>query len=467
MESAGADKPVEILVTRSAGGGRNPRGAGEGASRPPARTDTSSPQTTQMMEAVVERKNMMAALQRVEANKGSAGMDDMAVERLRPHLREHWPDIKEQLLAGTYIPSPVRRVEIPKPDGRGMRQLGIPTVLDRLIQQALHQVMLPVFDENFSESSYGFRPGRSAHQAVLAARSHVASGRRWVVDLDLEKFFDRVNHDVLMARVARKVKDKRVLGLIRRYLQAGVLVGGVVSQRIEGTPQGGPLSPLLSNILLDDLDKELERRGHAFCRYADDCNIYVRSKRAGDRVLAGVTQFFAQRLKLKVNQTKSAVARPWVRKFLGYSMTFHMQPRLKVAPASVKRFKRKLKERFRTGRGRNLARFITELTPVLRGWVNYFRFAQVKGVFEELDGWIRRKLRGILWRQWKRPFRRAKNLMRRGLAKVRAWKSATNGRGPWWNSGASHMHVCYPRSYFDNLGLVSLLHHWQRMQGST
>jgi RNA-directed DNA polymerase len=239
---------------------------------------------------------------------------------------------------------------------------------------------------------------------VLAARSHVASGRRWVVDLDLEKFFDRVNHDVLMARVARKVKDKRVLGLIRRYLQAGVLVGGVVSQRIEGTPQGGPLSPLLSNILLDDLDKELERRGHAFCRYADDCNIYVRSKRAGDRVLAGVTQFFAQRLKLKVNQTKSAVARPWVRKFLGYSMTFHMQPRLKVAPASVKRFKRKLKERFRTGRGRNLARFITELTPVLRGWVNYFRFAQVKGVFEELDGWIRRKLRGILWRQWKRPF---------------------------------------------------------------
>jgi RNA-directed DNA polymerase len=420
-----------------------------------------------MMEAVVERKNMMAALQRVEANKGSAGMDDMAVERLRPHLREHWPDIKEQLLAGTYIPSPVRRVEIPKPDGRGMRQLGIPTVLDRLIQQALHQVMLPVFDENFSESSYGFRPGRSAHQAVLAARSHVASGRRWVVDLDLEKFFDRVNHDVLMARVARKVKDKRVLGLIRRYLQAGVLVGGVVSQRIEGTPQGGPLSPLLSNILLDDLDKELERRGHAFCRYADDCNIYVRSKRAGDRVLAGVTQFLAQRLKLKVNQTKSAVARPWVRKFLGYSMTFHMQPRLKVAPASVKRFKRKLKERFRTGRGRNLARFITELTPVLRGWVNYFRFAQVKGVFEELDGWIRRKLRGILWRQWKRPFRRAKNLMRRGLAKVRAWKSATNGRGPWWNSGASHMHVCYPRSYFDNLGLVSLLHHWQRMQGST
>jgi RNA-directed DNA polymerase len=421
----------------------------------------------QMMEAVVERENMIAALRRVEANRGSAGIDEMTVESLRPYLREHWPDIKEQLLAGRYTPNAIRRVEIPKPGGKGMRQLGIPTVLDRLIQQALHQVMSPVFDSNFSESSYGFRPGRSAHQAVLAARVHVTSGRRWVVDMDLEKFFDRVNHDVLMSRVARKVKDQRVLGLIRRYLQAGVMAGGVVSPRIEGTPQGGPLSPLLSNILLDDLDKELERRGHAFCRYADDCNIYVRSKRAGERVLASVTEFLAKRLRLKVNQAKSATERPWNRKFLGYSMTFHKQPRLKVAPASVKRFKNKLKELFRVGRGRNLARFIEELRPVLRGWVNYFRLAQVKGVFEELDGWIRRKLRGILWRQWKRTFTRAKNLIRRGLDEVRAWKSATNGRGPWWNSGASHMHAGYPKSYFDKLGLVSLLNQLQRLQGTT
>jgi RNA-directed DNA polymerase len=464
MESADADRQAERSVTAPDGNRRNRRDYGDGASRLTARTDNPSPQTMQMIEAVVERENMMAALRRVEANKGSAGVDEMTVESLRPYLREHWPRIKEQLLAGRYVPSPVRRVDIPKPNCKGMRQLGIPTVIDRLIQQALHQVMQVVFDCDFSKSSYGFRPGRSAHHAVLAARGYVASGRRWVVDMDLEKFFDRVNHDVLMSRVARKVKDTRVLGLVRRYLQAGVMAGGVVSQRTEGTPQGGPLSPLLSNILLDDLDKELERRGHAFCRYADDCNIYVRSKRAGERVLASVTQFLAKRLKLKINQTKSAVERPWNRKFLGYSMTFHKQPRLKVAPASVKRFKVKLKELFRTGRGRNLATFITELRPILRGWVNYFRLAEVKGVFEELDGWIRRKLRCILWRQWKRTVTRARNLMRRGLDEVRAWKSATNGRGPWWNSGASHMHACYPKSYFDKLGFVSLLNQLQRLQ---
>jgi RNA-directed DNA polymerase len=339
-----------------------------------------------------------------------------------------------------------------------MRQLGIPTVLDRLIQQALHQVLCPIFDPDFSQSSFGFRPGRGAHQAVLRAREHVASGRRWVVDMDLEKFFDRVNHDALMARVARKVGDKRVLGLIRRYLRAGILRDGLVGQRVEGTPQGGPLSPLLSNILLDDLDKELERRGHRFCRYADDCNIYIGSRAAGERVLASVTRFLEQRLKLKVNGAKSAVDRPWNRKFLGYSMTTHRKPRLRVAPASVHRLKQSLKAQLRRGRGRNLGRFIAEtLRPKLVGWANYFRLADVKGVFEELDQWLRRRLRTVIWRQWKRVYTRAKNLMRRELDRVTAWRSATNGRGPWWNGGARHMNLAFPKKTFDAMGLPSLL----------
>ena len=420
-----------------------------------------------MMDAVVERDNLWSALRRVERNGGVAGVDNMPVEALRPYLKVHWPRIKEELLCGRYVPSPVLRVAIPKPGGKGMRQLGIPTVLDRFIQQALNQVMQPVFDRDFSESSYGFRPGRSAHDAVRAAQSHVASGRRWVVDMDLEQFFDRVNHDILMSRVARKVRDKRVLKLIRRYLQAGVMGDGIVSQRTEGTPQGGPLSPLLSNILLDDLDRELERRGHVFCRYADDCNIYVASRRAGERVLATVTRFVTERLKLKVNAEKSAVDRPWNRKFLGYSMTFHKAPRLKVAPESLQRFKGKIRLLCRQGRGRNLRKFIETLKPVMLGWVNYYRLAEVKGVFEELDQWIRRKLRCILWRQWKRVYTRARNLMKRGLPEERAWQSATNGRGPWWNAGASHMNQAFPKKCFDNSGLVSLLQQLQQLQRTT
>ena len=467
MKHGGADRRVEMPGTTPESSGRNPRAYGARASNFTARTESVYPETSSTMDAVVERDNLWSALRRVERNGGVAGVDNMPVEALRPYLKVHWPRIKEELLCGRYVPSPVLRVAIPKPGGKGMRQLGIPTVLDRFIQQALNQVMQPVFDRDFSESSYGFRPGRSAHDAVRAAQSHVASGRRWVVDMDLEQFFDRVNHDILMSRVARKVRDKRVLKLIRRYLQAGVMGDGIVSQRTEGTPQGGPLSPLLSNILLDDLDRELERRGHVFCRYADDCNIYVASRRAGERVLATVTRFVTERLKLKVNAEKSAVDRPWNRKFLGYSMTFHKAPRLKVAPESLQRFKGKIRLLCRQGRGRNLRKFIETLKPVMLGWVNYYRLAEVKGVFEELDQWIRRKLRCILWRQWKRVYTRARNLMKRGLPEERAWQSATNGRGPWWNAGASHMNQAFPKKCFDNSGLVSLLQHLQQLQRTT
>jgi RNA-directed DNA polymerase len=410
------------------------------------------------MEAVVERSNMIQAMHQVERNKGAAGIDGMTVDGLRPHLKEQWLAIKESLLSGNYEPKPVRRVKIPKPDGKGVRNLGIPTVVDRLIQQALHQVMSPIFDPGFSGSSYGFRRGRSAQDAVEQAREYVREGRRWVVDLDLEKFFDRVNHDILMARVAREVKDKRVLRLIRNYLQAGVMEEGITTASVEGTPQGGPLSPLLSNIMLDDLDKELERRGHRFCRYADDCNVYVQSRHAGERVMASLTRFLEQKLRLKVNRDKSAVGRPWERKFLGYSMTFHSKALLKVAPQSVKRIRIKLKDLFRAGRGRNLERFIREgLNPVLRGWGNYFHLAETQGTFEELDEWLRRRLRCTLWRQWKRTWTRFTRLKARGLDETRAWKSACNGRGSWWNSGASHMNEAFPKKFFGHLGLISLL----------
>ena len=443
--------------------GRNPRGKPAKASSATARKENANPSTTQLMETVVERSNMILALHRVEKNRGSAGVDAMTVKELRGHLKEHWPKIKEQLVEGSYRAAAVRRAEIAKPSG-GMRQLGIPTVVDRLIQQALNQVLSPIFDQNFSRSSYGFRPGRSAHQAVRQVQAYVTSGKRWLVDIDLEKFFDRVNHDILVSRVAKQISDKRVLILIRRYLQAGIMEGGLMTASREGTPQGGPLSPLLSNIVLDDLDKELERRGLSFCRYADDCNIHVRSRRAGQRVLASVKDFLQRQLKLKVNMEKSAVARPWERKFLGYSMTFHIQPRLKVARESVKRLREKLKESFHRAKGRRLDRFIEqELNPILRGWGNYFQLAEVEGTFEELEQWVRRKLRQMLWRQWKRNHTRAARLIQRGLATERAWKSAGNGRGSWWNAGASHMNEAFPKSYFDHMGLVSLLNQRRRV----
>ncbi|GHU26181.1 hypothetical protein AGMMS50256_02790 [Betaproteobacteria bacterium] len=334
-----------------------------------------------------------------------------------------------------------------------------------MIQQALHQVLSPIFEEGFSESSYGFRPGKSAHQAVKAAQQYIAEGRRVVVDMDLEKFFDRVNHDVLMGKLAKQIGDGRVLRLIRRYLEAGMMTDGVVSQRRQGTPQGGPLSPLLSNILLTERDRELERRGHAFCRYADDCNIYVKSQTAGERIKASLTRFLAERLKLTVNEAKSAVARPWHRKFLGYSVTWHKRPKIRIASASRERLEGKIREVLQGAQGRSLRQVIEDLNPVLRGWAAYFRLTETRNMLEELDGWIRRKLRCILWRQWKRPYTRAKNLMKVGLTEERAFRSACNQRGSWWNSGASHMNQAYPKSFFDRLGLVSLLDTTRRLQG--
>lgn len=432
----------------------------------PACNEHAEDQIPVTLEKVLSRENMWRAYERVVGNAGAAGVDGVTVDELKPLLQTRWEAIRKELLDGTYQPSPVRKVEIPKPGG-GVRTLGIPTVVDRLIQQAVYQALQGWYDPTFSDHSFGFRLGRGAHDALQRAREHVAAGHRWVVDMDLEKFFDRVNHDILMSRLARRIKDKRILLLIRRFLQAGMMEGGLVSARTEGTPQGGPLSPLLSNILLDELDKELERRGHRFVRYADDCNIYVRSKHAGERVLSSVERFLKDRLRLTVNRQKSAVDRPWNRKFLGYTFTTHYQPQLKVAPQSVTRFKSRLRELLRIGVGRNLRAVLAELCPRLMGWTAYFRKSEVRIAFEELDQWIRRKLRAILWRQWKRPWTRAKEMMRRGLDEARAWTSATNGRGPWWNAGASHMNQAVPTRYLHQMGLRSLLQELQRLANST
>jgi RNA-directed DNA polymerase len=430
-------------------------------------TEKTQPKGIGLLEEVLRRENMLSAFRRVRSNKGAPGIDGMTVEQLGDYLKAEWPCIREELLKGTYRPSPVKQVEIPKPNGKGMRPLGIPTVLDRMIQQAILQVLTPIFDPHFSDSSYGYRPGRCAQDAVEAVQRYAEAGCRFVVDLDLEKFFDRVNHDVLMARVARRVKDKRILRLLRRYLESGVMVGGVIQEREEGTPQGGPLSPFLSNILLDDLDKELERRGHRFCRYADDCNIYLRSKAAGERVMESISRFLEKRLRLKVNREKSAVDRPWKRDFLGYTMTWHRQPKLKIFPDSILRIRDKIRKLMWKARGCSLTKVIGELVPLLRGWINYFRLSSVKIAFEELDEWIRRRLRCVIWQHWKKPRTRAKKLIQRGIEKETAYISAYNGRGAWWNSGRAHMNLAFPAKWFAEQGLISLLSQHHRFQNSS
>ena len=452
-----------------------PGGEGGGTARPAglerqARTaweENAGAGTERLMEEVLRRENVKAAYERVVRNGGAAGVDGMTVDGLMPYCREHWERIREELLGGKYEPKPVRRVEIPKADGRGVRRLGIPTVLDRMIQQAVLQVLTPIFDPTFSDASYGFRPGRSAHQAVERARGYIAAGHGWVVDLDIERFFDRVNHDVLMARVARRVKDKRVLLLIRRYLQAGVMEGGLETPRTEGTPQGGPLSPLLSNVLLDELDKELERRGHWFVRYADDCNVYVHSEAAGKRVMASLERFLWKRLRLRINQEKSAVARPARRKFLGYSVTVHREPRLRVSTESVRRLRRRLRPVFRRARGRDLTASIEELNRILRGWVAYFRKVEAVTSFQELDAWVRRRLRLVVWRQWKAPRTRMLAMESRGVDRALAYLAAYNGHGPWWHSGAVHMNRAVTGGELRDLGLVSLLQEHRRLARRT
>ena len=407
------------------------------------------------MEAIVERNNLRKALAQVQANKGAPGIDGMTFEDLAPYLKEHWPTIRAQLLDGTYKPQPVRRVEIPKASG-GKRPLGIPTVLDRFIQQAVMQVLQADWDRTFSEHSFGFRPKRSAHQAVARAQEYIASGHDVVVDIDLEKFFDRVNHDILMGLVAKRVADKRLLKLIRGFLTAGVMEGGLVSPTEEGTPQGGPLSPLLSNLMLDVLDKELEKRGHHFVRYADDCNIYVRSQKAGERVMAGIEKFLAKRLKLKINKAKSAVAKPSVRKFLGFSFTGGREPRRRIAPQAIARFKMKVRELTRRTAGQSLVQIAKELSTYLVGWRGYFGFCQTPSVLLTLDQWLRRRLRAIAWKQWKRGDTRFAELRRCGVGRDLAAQTAGSPHGPWRLANSPALTIAMPIAFFRALGLTSV-----------
>jgi RNA-directed DNA polymerase len=456
-DKAGHQPSIEQMELPLAGRGEAPRRERSGEATSAAQGDERSGlDTLQLMERIVEGGNLRRALNRVRQNEGSPGVDGLTVEALPAYLREHWPTIRERLLMGRYQPSVVKRVEIPKPGG-GVRMLGIPTVLDRFIQQAVLQVLQPAIDPTFSESSYGFRPGRRAHDAVCQAQRYVQSGRRWVVDVDLEQFFDRVNHDILVGLVAKRITDSRIRTLIRRYLDAGMMVSGVVVERHEGTPQGGPLSPLLANVLLDVVDKELERRGHRFVRYADDGNVYVRSKRAAERVMAGLIQLYAQ-LKLRVNPAKSAVAPARDRSFLGYSFWYAPGKIVKrrVAPKALEKMKERVREITSRSGGRSLTQVGSLLRSYLLGWKSYFRLADTPNVFADVDKWLHRRLRMLMLKQWKRGRTMYRELQRRGVGGAALWIAARFGRS-WWHVAAHKaLHIALPGRYFESLGVPRL-----------
>ena len=455
--------------------GKPPRGLGQGeAQESPAKgaetlrglpNEESLASETLMEEEILSRDNLGKALNQVKRNGGAPGVDGMTVEELPAYLKLNWTNLREQILKCQYRPHPVRRVEIPKPEG-GVRKLGIPTVLDRFLQQAVMQVLQRYWDPTFSEHSYGFRPGRSAHQAVSKAQTYIKQGFIWVVDLDLEKFFDQVNHDRLMAKVEERVKDKRVTKLIRSFLTVGVMENGLVSPVDEGTPQGGPLSPLLSNIVLDELDRELSKRGHRFVRYADDANVYVRSNEAGKRVKQSISRFITTRLKLKVNEAKSAVDRPWKRKFLGFTFGANewrgrWRVRRKVAPKALERFKDKVRLLTRRSQGRSIKQVVAQLNSYLKGWIQYFAFAEVKKDFEHLESWIKRKLRCFIWKQWSTLKKRYLELKRYGVRTYTAWVTTKSGHGPWRISRTPGVQQALSYSYFQSLGLLILSEQYQ------
>ena len=419
-----------------------------------------------LMSQILSRENMLQALKRVEKNKGSHGVDMMPVQNLRQHIVENWLTIKEQILMGTYKPQPVRRVEIPKPDG-GVRLLGIPTVTDRLIQQAIAQVLSRIYDPTFSNHSYGFRPNRSAHDAIREAKGFIREGYRWVVDMDLEKFFDKVNHDRLMGTLAKRIHDKPLLKLIRKYLQSGVMINGVVMDTNQGTPQGGPLSPLLSNIVLDEFDKELEKRGHKFVRYADDCNIYVRTQRAGIRVMKSIRTFIEKKLRLKVNEKKSTVDRPWNCKFLGFSFTNNKEPKIRIAKQSIKRMKGKIREITSRSKPFPMELRIQKLNRYLIGWCGYFALADTKSIFEQLDGWIKRRLRMCLWKNWKKPSTKVRNLVQLGVPKWKAHEWGNTRKSYWRISKSPILHRTLGNSYWSHLGLKSLKARYEILRQSS
>lgn len=416
-----------------------------------------------LMEQILSRENLLTALKRVERNKGSHGVDEMPVQNLRRHVLQHWQTMKMELLEGTYKPQPVRRVEIPKPDG-GLRLLGIPTVTDRFIQQAIAQVLTSIYDPTFSDYSYGFRPRRSAHDAVRRAQGYIQEGNRWVVDIDLEKFFDKVNHDKLMGILAKRIEDKRLLKLIRNYLKSGIMINGIVTTSEEGTPQGGPLNPLLSNIVLDELDKELENRGHKFARYADDCNVYVKTKKAGNRVMSSVTRFIEGKLKLKVNLNKSAVDRPWKRKFLGFSFTNGKEPKVRIAKESVKRMKNKIREITSRKKPYSMDYRIKKLNQYLMGWCGYFALADTPSNFRNFDSWIRRRLRMCSWKDWKLPRTKVRKLIGLGVPAGKAYEWGNSRKSYWRVSRSPILNRALGNSYWNSQGLKSLLSRYETLR---